>query len=68
MVLLRQLAQRCTSIVIVLFGIVACNSPEANQPIAIDGSSTVFPITEAITKAYQTTEKEPVEVSVNVSG
>ncbi|MEB3161579.1 MAG: PstS family phosphate ABC transporter substrate-binding protein [Synechocystis sp.] len=68
MFFMRQLVQRCTPIVIVLLGAVACTSPEANQPIAIDGSSTVFPITEAITKAYQSTQKEPVDVSVNVSG
>jgi phosphate transport system substrate-binding protein len=64
---LRQFTQRCTPLIL-LFGVVACTSPEANQPIAIDGSSTVFPITEAITKAYKATAKDPVEVTLNFSG
>ena len=68
MFFLRQLAPRCTPIFVLLFALVACTAPEANQPIAIDGSSTVYPITEAIAKAYQTTEKDPVEVSVQFSG
>lgn len=38
------------------------------QPIKIDGSSTVFPITDAIANAYNETQPDPVEVDVSFSG
>lgn len=50
---------------------VACASPTAQQqrqPITIDGSSTVFPITEAIANAYSQTQSDPVKVDVSFSG
>ncbi|MGF1479014.1 MAG: PstS family phosphate ABC transporter substrate-binding protein [Cyanophyceae cyanobacterium] len=52
---------------------VGCASPTAQQeqqrqPITIDGSSTVFPITEAIADAYGQTQPEPVEINVSFSG
>ena len=51
---------------------VACASPTAQQqrqPITIDGSSTVFPITEAIADAYSSqTQSNPVKVDVSFSG
>ena len=50
---------------------VACASPTAQQqqqqPITIDGSSTVFPITEAVAEAYED-RSNPVEVDVSFSG
>lgn len=42
--------------------------PEQRQAIAIDGSSTVFPITKAIARQYRETQPDPVEVSVSYSG
>lgn len=68
MFFLRQLAQPCTPIVISLLSLVACSAPEANQPITIDGSSTVYPITEAIVNAYQTATPDSVEAIVGISG
>jgi phosphate transport system substrate-binding protein len=41
---------------------------QQRQPIKIDGSSTVFPITEAIANAYNETQPDPVEVDVSFSG
>lgn len=38
------------------------------QPIKIDGSSTVFPITDAIANAYNQTQPDPVDVNVSFSG
>jgi phosphate transport system substrate-binding protein len=38
------------------------------QPITIDGSSTVFPMTEAIAAAYEQTAENPVELNVSFSG
>ena len=41
---------------------------QSRQPIKIDGSSTVFPITDAIANAYNETQPDPVEVDVSFSG
>jgi phosphate transport system substrate-binding protein len=41
---------------------------QQRQPIKIDGSSTVFPITDAIANAYNETQPDPVEVDVSFSG
>jgi phosphate transport system substrate-binding protein len=52
-------------------GAIGCAAPEPNQPgtpIRIDGSSTVFPITEAIAQAYDTVNPESVEIDVSFSG
>ena len=40
----------------------------ANTIIKVDGSSTVYPITEAIAEEFQITEKNTVKVTVGVSG
>ncbi len=40
----------------------------ASTAVAIDGSSTVYPITKAIAKAYQQSSKAPVPVNVKFSG
>ncbi|HEY9880700.1 MAG TPA: substrate-binding domain-containing protein, partial [Leptolyngbyaceae cyanobacterium] len=45
----------------------SCSAP-TNQAIKIDGSSTVFPITDAVAKAYNQTQSSPVAVEVGVSG
>lgn len=50
---------------------VGCASPTAEQQrraIAIDGSSTVFPITEAIAADYRQTTEDPVDIDVSFSG
>ena len=38
------------------------------QTIAIDGSSTVFPITEAMAEEYVTTVNTDADITVGVSG
>ena len=49
-------------------------SPQPDDPVQqrrtvlIDGSSTVFPITEAIAKAYNAEASNPVEVALGFSG
>ncbi|MGF1461402.1 MAG: PstS family phosphate ABC transporter substrate-binding protein [Leptolyngbyaceae cyanobacterium] len=48
-----------------------CSDPEAAQqraPIRIDGSSTVFPITQAISEAYNAAAENPVDINVDFSG
>ena len=39
-----------------------------DQPITIDGSSTVYPITTAIAEQYASTESPDVEIAVSFSG
>lgn len=48
----------------------ACSgqSSRENKPIAIDGSSTVYPVTEAIASKFNQKENAPVEVKVGLSG
>jgi phosphate transport system substrate-binding protein len=40
----------------------------ATETIAIDGSSTVFPVTEAVAEEFQAREKGKVRVTVGISG
>lgn len=44
------------------------NSLAHSQVIKIDGSSTVFPITEAVSEEFQTAQKGKVKVTVGISG
>ncbi len=64
-----------TSILIVSLGLTVAllsftNSLTAqeNQSIKIDGSSTVYPITQKIVEDYQQNKKQPVEIEINFSG
>lgn len=41
---------------------------QQNSSILIDGSSTVYPITQAVVQEFKTSNKEPVDLSVNFSG
>jgi phosphate transport system substrate-binding protein len=41
---------------------------QQNLSIKIDGSSTVYPITQAVAQEFKTSNKEPVDLSVNFSG
>ncbi|HRF89123.1 MAG TPA: hypothetical protein PK244_11060, partial [Pseudomonadales bacterium] len=36
--------------------------------IKIDGSSTVYPITEAVAEEFQTSKKNAIQVTVGISG
>lgn len=47
---------------------VAHSANPTKTTIKIDGSSTVYPITQAIAKEFQASPQNKVEVSVNVSG
>ncbi len=56
-----------------VFGFVAtanlfAPAASAQQLIKIDGSSTVFPITEAVAEEFQKTKKGTVRVTVGISG
>src|ERR1700704_7195481 len=40
----------------------------AQQVVKIDGSSTVFPITEAVAEEFQKAKKQSIKVTVGISG
>lgn len=44
------------------------SSANAAETITIDGSSTVYPITEAVAEEFQTSKKGAVKVTVGISG
>jgi len=50
--------------------VIACKNREvkAQAIIKIDGSSTVFPITEAVSEEFQNSKKNQVKVTVGISG
>lgn len=54
--------------VLSLFVFVAAFQAKAQSTIKIDGSSTVFPITEAMAEEFQTLQKGKVRVTVGISG
>jgi phosphate transport system substrate-binding protein len=50
--------------------IAACSlvSGRSPEPIKIDGSSTVYPITRAVAEKFLTKQKQPVDINVEFSG
>ena len=64
---LRRLSRGIVPTALLLLGISACTPSQTNQPIAINGSSTVYPITEAIIKDYSKGQ-DAVEVTAEFSG
>jgi phosphate transport system substrate-binding protein len=56
----------------ILFALVLCTlshaTPAEAQIVQIDGSSTVFPITEAVAEEFQKAKKGKIKVTVGISG
>jgi phosphate transport system substrate-binding protein len=48
--------------------VAAAGGAVAQQIVKIDGSSTVFPITEAVAEEFQKAKKQTVKVTVGISG
>ena len=46
----------------------AATSAFAQQIVKIDGSSTVFPVTEAVAEEFQKAKKQSIKVTVGISG
>ena len=46
----------------------SCSALAQSQTIKVDGSSTVFPITEAVAEEFQKSKKGAVKVTVGISG
>lgn len=51
-----------------LFSILTSSAQAAPALIKIDGSSTVFPVTEAVSEEFQTEKKGSVQITVGISG
>ncbi|HWA36787.1 MAG TPA: PstS family phosphate ABC transporter substrate-binding protein [Burkholderiales bacterium] len=49
-------------------GALAASPAFAQQIVKIDGSSTVFPVTEAVAEDFQKAKKQQVKVTVGISG
>ncbi len=52
----------------VLAGLVSTTSLQARDLVRIDGSSTVFPVTEAVAEEFQKAERGKTQVTVGISG
>jgi phosphate transport system substrate-binding protein len=64
---IRRLAPLLAAIALSLGGLTPAGARAATT-VAIDGSSTVFPITEAAAEEFQAQEKGQVRVTVGISG
>jgi phosphate transport system substrate-binding protein len=51
-----------------LLFIAAAHTPAVAQIVKIDGSSTVYPITEAVAEDFQKAKKNAIKVTVGISG
>jgi phosphate transport system substrate-binding protein len=51
-----------------VFAAAACSFSAHAQIVKIDGSSTVFPITEAVAEEFQKSKKNTIKVTVGISG
>jgi phosphate transport system substrate-binding protein len=52
----------------VLFTLPAAPVYAQSQIVKVDGSSTVFPVTEAVAEDFQKAKKQQVKVTVGISG
>ena len=52
----------------VVAGVFAATAVHAQALVKIDGSSTVFPVTEAVAEDFQKSKKGSVRVTVGISG
>jgi phosphate transport system substrate-binding protein len=48
--------------------VTACGGDRAPETVSVDGSSTVYPITEAMAEQFGTTSSTPVNVTIATSG
>ncbi|MGB3512139.1 MAG: PstS family phosphate ABC transporter substrate-binding protein [Microcoleaceae cyanobacterium] len=68
-VLLRGLKKNTLTIgVAVMLGACGSNQVKQPQPIKINGSSTVYPITQKLVEQFNATDKPDVDVSASFSG
>lgn len=59
---------KCVPVVLAVVGLFASTQALADALVKIDGSSTVYPITEAVAEEFQKAKKNTVKVTVGISG
>jgi phosphate transport system substrate-binding protein len=59
---------KITSLALAVVGAVAATGAQADTLVKIDGSSTVYPITEAVAEEFQKAKKGAIKVTVGISG
>jgi phosphate transport system substrate-binding protein len=62
------LTSAVTAVFLLLAGFVGCGSPDAPEEVQIDGSSTLFPVTEAVAEEFQIATEQQARVTVGISG
>jgi len=58
----------CSAIAAIFVGFAGAQVAQAQQVVKVDGSSTVFPVSEAIAEEFQKSKRGAVRVTVGVSG
>ena len=56
------------ALVVAIAGTGAMSAPSLAQIVKVDGSSTVYPITEAVAEEFQKAKKNVIKVTVGISG
>ncbi|MBS1138251.1 MAG: Phosphate transporter, periplasmic phosphate-binding protein PstS, partial [Proteobacteria bacterium] len=59
---------KLAALTVAFAGSIASGASHAQALVKIDGSSTVFPITEAVAEEFQKAKKGAVRVTVGISG
>ncbi len=65
---LKALVQALAVLAVAGGATVAAPAARAQQIVKIDGSSTVFPVTEAVAEEFQKAKKQQIKVTVGISG
>jgi len=58
----------CSAVAVIFVGLTGAQVAQAQQVVKIDGSSTVFPVAEAVAEEFQKSRRGAVRVTVGVSG
>ena len=59
---------KIAALVVAIAGTGAMSAPSVAQIVKVDGSSTVYPITEAVAEEFQKAKKNAIKVTVGISG
>jgi len=63
-----KITKYAAAVALVLSGVSASGLVQADALVKVDGSSTVYPITEAVAEDFQKSKKNAVKVTVGISG
>lgn len=63
-----MIAYKLAPVALALIGALSAGQSFAQTVVKVDGSSTVYPITEAVAEEFQKTKKGAVKVTVGISG